>query len=284
MTNNRYDDRRSSYGSAREHSQYGYDRDDRGFFERARDEVASWFGDERAEVRRDLDERYEQRLSNERAPRNYGSPPRQYDRYAMTDFADERRPYSGRPNYEPGPRSDFGAARASIGERWDRDLPRRDPESSAQGMHDRDYSTWRNRQIDDLDRDYDEFRRENAERFESEFTNWRNTRQTKRGILQQVTEQMEVVGSDGKPVGKVDTVRGDRIVLTKKDSPDGQHHLLTCGLIDKVEKDRLVLEKPAEEAIAKLVDNSREQPAMFERDDRRGAGPHMLNRSFSGTY
>lgn len=277
MTHNRYDDRRSSFGSPRERSPYGYDRDDRGFFERARDEVASWFGDERADVRRDLDERYEQRYSNDRAPRNYGASSRHYDRQSVMDSPEGRRPYSGRPTFETG------YDRGYPNDRWESGSGRRDYTGSAGGMHDRDYSTWRNRQIDDLDRDYDEFRRENAERFESEFTNWRNIRQTKRGILNQVTEHMDVVGSDGEPVGKVDKVRGDQIILTKKDSRDGHHHVLNCGLIDKVDNGCLVLEKPADEAIRALKDSG-SQPAMFERDERRETGPHILDRSFSGTY
>ena len=47
-----------SYGAAprREYGSYG-DRSDRGFFERAGDEVASWFGDEDAARRREQDHR-----------------------------------------------------------------------------------------------------------------------------------------------------------------------------------------------------------------------------------
>jgi osmotically-inducible protein OsmY len=49
------------YGTSRDRSR-GYwnpdeDRDDRGFFERAGDEIASWFGDEDAERRREMDNR-----------------------------------------------------------------------------------------------------------------------------------------------------------------------------------------------------------------------------------
>jgi osmotically-inducible protein OsmY len=39
----------------------GYDYDDRGFFDRAGDEVRSWFGDEEAERRRNMDARYDGR-------------------------------------------------------------------------------------------------------------------------------------------------------------------------------------------------------------------------------
>ena len=40
-----------------EYRDLDYDRSDRDFFDRASDEVRSWFGDDRAERRRELDER-----------------------------------------------------------------------------------------------------------------------------------------------------------------------------------------------------------------------------------
>ncbi len=43
----------------------GYDYDDRGFLARAGDEVRSWFGDEDAERRRELDSRYDERYYNQ---------------------------------------------------------------------------------------------------------------------------------------------------------------------------------------------------------------------------
>lgn len=68
---NRYGNDRS-YGSRYSSDDYGrgydYDRDDRGFFDKAADEVASWFGDEEAERRRRMDERYSHRG---RGPKNY---------------------------------------------------------------------------------------------------------------------------------------------------------------------------------------------------------------------
>ncbi|KQS04472.1 hypothetical protein ASG11_09605 [Sphingomonas sp. Leaf357] len=50
-------DRQQGYGRQPQ----GYDYDDRGFFARAGDEVRSWFGDDEAERRRDLDARYDER-------------------------------------------------------------------------------------------------------------------------------------------------------------------------------------------------------------------------------
>ncbi|MEH3048369.1 DUF2171 domain-containing protein [Sphingomonas adhaesiva] len=46
-------------------SSQGYDYDDRGFLARAGDEVRSWFGDEEAERRREMDSRYDERYYNQ---------------------------------------------------------------------------------------------------------------------------------------------------------------------------------------------------------------------------
>ncbi|MCR5870885.1 MULTISPECIES: DUF2171 domain-containing protein [unclassified Sphingomonas] len=59
----RYDEGRG--GRGREHGPEGYRYDDRGFFDRAGDEVRSWFGDEDAERRREMDARYDARYGND---------------------------------------------------------------------------------------------------------------------------------------------------------------------------------------------------------------------------
>ena len=46
---------------------------------------------------------------------------------------------------------------------------------------------------------------------------------------------MEVVGSCGNKLGVVDAVEGDRIKLTKHDSPDGQHHFVPSSWVTKVD-------------------------------------------------
>ena len=57
----------------------------------------------------------------------------------------------------------------------------------------------------------------------------------------QIQEHAEVIGADGVHVGTVDKVEGDRIKLTKNDSPstqDGQgqkHHYISLGLVAEVE-------------------------------------------------
>ena len=50
------------------------------------------------------------------------------------------------------------------------------PRSAGRAMHDPHYAEWRSRQIDELDRDYDEYRRENQSAFDSEFGGWREQR------------------------------------------------------------------------------------------------------------
>lgn len=49
-----------------------------------------------------------------------------------------------------------------------------------------------------------------------------------------IREHMEVVGSDGKHLGKVDHVRGDLLELTRSLGM-GSHHALPLSLIDVVD-------------------------------------------------
>ncbi|MDO7840822.1 DUF2171 domain-containing protein [Sphingomonas immobilis] len=219
---NRDADRDRGYGRQPQ----GYDYDDRGFFNRAGDEVRSWFGDEDAQRRRERDAREDERYY------------RQQDRFGRDD----------------------------------------------------DYHQWRRTQIDALDRDYDEYRRENHSKFSNEFGTWRTERQGQRGSLSRVKEHQDVVGSDGQHVGTVDKVRGDRIILTKNDAEaGGRHHSIPSRWIETVDDNQVKIRKTADEAHAHWRDEERNQ-AFFGEDQARGAGnadsngPHVLNRSFSGTY
>ncbi|WP_166037962.1 DUF2171 domain-containing protein [Sphingosinicella sp. YJ22] len=152
-----------------------------------------------------------------------------------------------------------------------------------QSEFDPHYHEWRNRQIESLDRDYDEYRQENASRFESEFGAWRERRGQQRQHMGRVTEHMEVVGSDGQHVGTVDKVRDGRIVLTKSDpSAGGHHHSIPCGWLDSVD-DKVVLNRSSEEAMQAWRDEEANR-ALFEREDGGSEGPDVLGRSFSGTY
>jgi hypothetical protein len=51
-----------------------------------------------------------------------------------------------------------------------------------------------------------------------------------------IREHMDVFGSCGNRLGKVDHVDGNTIKLTKNDSPDGQHHLIPIGWVKRVDE------------------------------------------------
>ena len=63
--------------------------------------------------------------------------------------------------------------------------------------------------------------------------------------MTEIKEQMEVIGADGVHVGTVDTIEGDRIKLTKKDSGEGSHkghhHYIDRGLVAEVEGNKVRL-------------------------------------------
>jgi hypothetical protein len=285
---------RYSYG-AREHGSRGYDQDDRGFFERAGDEVRSWFGDEEAERRRRLDERYEEtegrRYDRERFERgDYGrsgaSRPdagrfdqRGPDQRSSVGRSDRDRGYEHSRTRDWGPQA--GAYGLGVPQENGYASGNRQRESRNQD-HDPGYRNWRDRQMESFDRDYDEYRREHQSRFESEFATWRQTRQKQRQSLNDVREHMEVVGSDGGHVGTVDKVKGDRILLTKTDQAAGGHHhsIPSAWIVNVTEK--IEISKTADQAHAAWRDEERNLEN--ERDQGGSGGPHILDRSFRGTY
>jgi hypothetical protein len=69
-----------------------------------------------------------------------------------------------------------------------------------------------------------------------------------------IREQMTVIGADGVHLGTVDRVDGDRIKLTKADSPQGpdgegaRHHYIPLGLVAEVEGDTVRLSATAQNA------------------------------------
>ncbi len=69
------------------------------------------------------------------------------------------------------------------------------------------------------------------------------------GFATQAREDMEVVGSDGAPVGTIDHVRGTTMKLKKQDAmKGGQHHLLGTDLIAAVDT-KVMLSITAAEAM-----------------------------------
>ncbi len=270
----RDDDDRRAFGWSRdrddsrfERGDYDHSREDRGFFERMGDEFRSWFGDEdrgrdHARDRREGRYRpsYGERDYNPRWEGELERPSRSGRDYRGDEGRGDVR------DRDPYARTSFAGSRVN---------------SSHDDAH---YGQWRRRQMDDLDRDYHDYRRERQSHFEKDFGDWRERRQSKRALLSGIREHMEVVGSDQKHVGTVDRIAGDRIILTRSDpNSGGVHHSLSCSEIDRVDGDRVILECSADKARERWRDESRER-ALFEREDQGRSGPHVLDRSFSGTY
>jgi hypothetical protein len=279
------------------------DREERGFFERAGDEIASWFGDDEAERRR-RDEQMGSRDDYGRDDERSRSMGRDRGRFERDDDRSARgsrerepwgagdredrgyRPIIGDYGRSEGPSTGQGYPRSRSDREsvWGRDEYRRTSFAGDRPQHDPHYQQWRQRQIDDLDRDYDDYRREHQSKFENDFGSWRERRQSKRQMLGQIREHMEVMGNDGEHVGTVDRVAGDRLILAKSDADSGGvHHSLSCTEIDRIDGDRVLLDINATEARIRWRDESRER-ALFEREDQGEAGPQSLERSFSGTY
>lgn len=284
MAYDRYDTRRGSRDPSRRPDERYRDprdavrREEPGFFERASEQIASWFGDE------DEDERGgrpDDRMTRDRDPWGPGDRDRGY-RPVTGDYGRSEGRFAGggaTRGEEPRARFTGGSHRGRADDR--RGGLAGSPERSG---HDPHYQEWRQRQIDALDRDYDEYRREHQSKFENDFGGWRERRQAKRQMLAQVREHMEVVGSDDQPVGTIDRVAGERLILTRSDpGSGGAHHSLSCTDIGRIEGDKLILDCTADQAKSRWRDDSRER-ALFEREDQGEAGPHALDRSFSGTY
>ncbi|HEX6661283.1 MAG TPA: DUF2171 domain-containing protein [Sphingomicrobium sp.] len=287
-------------------------RDERGFWDRAGDEISSWFGDDEAERRRREDQRMEGRgggPSRERDWRRDEERGRSFGR-----DRDEERGFSGSRGYrgygsEGSYRSSFSERETPGAERgfqpmfggysvsepqgpsgYRSDYRPREWSGEAYGAStyssrsDPHYESWRNRQLDELDRDYEDYRRENQSRFESDFGSWRERRLHKRSLLGQIREHMEVVGSDDEHVGTIDRTAGDRLILAKSDpEAGGVHHSLSCADIDRIEGDKVILDCSASDAKQRWRDESRSR-ALFEREDQGEMGDRALNRSFEGTY
>jgi hypothetical protein len=363
MAYDRYENRRERSPDYDRSSRSSGRDEERGFFERAGDEIASWFGDDDAERRRREDERmnrdydrggswsrgrdfdrgYGRDADRDRSAfrasggdfnrnrdqdRNRSQQPRSSqdgDRHGYSDYdrgsssrGDGYGPtYTGGPGYSGGFGYNYGSGESygssgyggsyGHGNEDRRDRDRRDYERSQRPWgrdeyrntsyvgagslpgrdDDRHYRSWRQRQMDELDSDYDRYNRERQDRFENDFGSWRQNRMTRRGRLGLIREHMDVVGSDGETVGKVDCVKGDHVVLTKGDSPDNRHHKLDCSMIETVEGDQVRLDIPAEEAKSRWEDAGDRDRGFFGHDnERHGRSDEEtnLNRSFSGTY
>ncbi|PJG47398.1 SWFGD domain-containing protein [Sphingobium sp. LB126] len=248
-----------------------YDPDERGFFDRAGDEVRSWFGDEEAERRREYDEYYN---------RPYGDPRDQSSRIGYASASNSSR-YLPNRGYSPysGERSGYGSEDHGYRVRAF------GPDHDYGEHHDANYHAWRQQRINELDRDYAEYRNENRQRFNNEFGTWRSRRNEQRSAVQTVREHMEVVGSDGEHVGTVDKLRGDRIILTKGDQDAGGiHHSVPSSWIRSVDAQKVTLEKTAEETQAAWRTEHEQQALFGSRDEGDYADRYRSTASEKGRY
>ena len=253
----------------------GHRDEERGFFERAGDEISSWFGGDHDDRDRYDSERGQGRWREQERGSNRGG----FGGMAQggTGRSPDRYSSGGR-----GGMRDFDRGSRQEQQSWD--SPRSSREMSGSSSFDPHYHSWRERQIAELDRDYDEYRREHQSKFENDFGSWREKRQSKRSLLHGIREHMDVVGNDDQHVGTVDRVAGDRIILTKSDPESGGvHHSLSCSDIDRIEENRIILDCTADEAKNRWRDENRSR-ALFEREDQGEMGPRILDRSFEGTY
>ncbi|MDB5433589.1 MAG: hypothetical protein JWP35_4705 [Caulobacter sp.] len=67
----------------------------------------------------------------------------------------------------------------------------------------------------------------------------------------QIREHMEIIGSDGEHLGRVDHVMGTEIELAKMDIQGGfKHHMIPLSWVDYVDDDRVRLNLTRDEAKA----------------------------------
>lgn len=70
-----------------------------------------------------------------------------------------------------------------------------------------------------------------------------------------IKEHLEVVGSDGGHVGRVDHVLGDQIELAKLDLAGGfKHHMIPVGWVVHVDDDKVRLSLTKDEAKARWTE------------------------------
>ncbi|MBA3677336.1 MAG: hypothetical protein H0W74_08035 [Sphingosinicella sp.] len=174
MAGNR-DRERGSYGRSDsifddDHGNGRNQQSGRGFFQRAGEEVRSWLG------------------GDDRERMQHGSRSRYGDYQAKSD--DQGRSYEGssgtgwvqswgEADHNQGPNEPWGGGSDwNSGSGWPDDMGQGSHDQSARGnlQYDDHYRSWRERQINELDREYDEYRQHRQQRFESEFASWRESR------------------------------------------------------------------------------------------------------------
>jgi hypothetical protein len=151
----------------------GSGEEDRGFLERAGEGIRSWFaGDEGG-----------------RGGTRYPGPSHYGSQHGYGGFQGDYSGGGGQGGF--GGQGDYGGGRQSFsGGRY------------GSGEHDH-YLSWRERQIAELDRDYEEYCRERQQRFQSDFDSWRQSRQGGSGAG--TTASTGSSGSSGTTGGSTQT-------------------------------------------------------------------------------
>jgi len=156
--------------------------DDRGFFERAGDEVRSWFGDEDAERRRDIDARRYEQEGGQAGRYQGGGHDDQWTggRPNQGDERDQRGPMRSnmaQPGYGQGSSGQGGGQQGRYGQSYGQSHGESGG-SFGGSHHDESYRRWREQQIAQLDREYDEYCRHRQQQFEQDFSSFRQNRQS----------------------------------------------------------------------------------------------------------
>lgn len=76
---------------------------------------------------------------------------------------------------------------------------------------------------------------ENAAEFVKEKTGMDGPAEGTNAGVDAIKKHMKVIASCGKTVGVVDSVEGSVLKLTKNDSPDGKHHFIPVGWVERVD-------------------------------------------------
>lgn len=209
---------RPGWGATDERGRHGDD--DRGeggsgFFERAGQEIRSWFSDDDNDDRRDDRDRsrrdYDQSGNYRGHAQSWGEANRgenwRSGSGGGSDFSRGRGAWSDQPREGYGRARGFGGGRAEAGARGRDSFGGRGSAESIDrgqsGQHfgyndmsgmmggfgnqrfgssqDDHYLSWRNKQLEQLDRDYQDYCRENEQQFHQNFDSWRQSRQSQTG-------------------------------------------------------------------------------------------------------
>lgn len=156
------------------------------------------------------------------------------------------------------------------------------------GASDRHYHEARARHLEAFDRDYDTWHREHGGGG-PDFASWHAERQGQRHQVSRVRERMDVVCREGTHLGTAHGVDGEHIVMARPDPAGegvapGPQRRVPAAWVHRVDDDKVVLNRGRDETHRGWDEADRNERALDERGAGGSGGPHILERSFSGTY